>query len=94
MEPFAQSESVVRQTRLSSQRALRLSQLAHSQHVSEDDVIEKALDLMFTLSELFDDASERRAWHRLSESALYRVWENDQDAAYDNWRTLYDLRKG
>ena len=91
MESYAQADNVVRQTRLSSQRAMRLSQLAQAQHVSEDDVIEKALDLMFTWSELFDDVSERRAWHRLFESALYRVWENDQDAAYDSWRTLYSL---
>lgn len=31
-------------------------------------------------------ASDRRSWAALSESALRRIWDNDKDAAYDNWR--------
>lgn len=33
---------------------------------------------------------ERIFWSSLSEESLQRVWDNPQDAAYDDWRTLYD----
>ncbi len=84
----------MRQTQLSAAQATRLSALANAQRVSEDELIARALDLLFTLSELFDERAERLAWHRASEAALYRLWDNDQDAAYDNWRTLYDVPAG
>lgn len=31
-------------------------------------------------------ASDRRSFAALSDSALRRIWDNDQDAMYDNWR--------
>jgi prevent-host-death family protein len=34
---------------------------------------------------------ERTIWSSLSEESLQRVWDNPQDAAYDEWRTLYDV---
>ena len=87
-------ETIMRQTKLSAAQATQLRALANAQHVSEDELIARALDLFFTVSELFDERSERRAWHRASEAALDRLWDNDQDAAYDNWRTLYDVPAG
>jgi hypothetical protein len=32
-----------------------------------------------------DFAEERRAWHRASEKAFARVWDNAHDAIYDNF---------
>lgn len=34
---------------------------------------------------------ERTLWSALSEEVLQRVWDNPQDAAYDDWRALYGL---
>ena len=44
-----------------------------------------------TLAEDLDlDAEvERRGWSLLSGDALRRVWDNDEDAAYDNWQEFY-----
>ena len=55
------------------------------------EVVTKALDILFTLTEVLDSGGQRRALTALSEESLARVWENDQDAAYDNWRKLYGV---
>ena len=34
---------------------------------------------------------ERSQWSQMSEEALRRVWDNDADAAYDNWQVLYGI---
>lgn len=34
---------------------------------------------------------ERLAWSHMSAAALARVWDNDADAAYDNWQEMYGL---
>lgn len=86
------STSVVeKQIRLSAERADRLSQAAQIHQTHEDQIIERALDILFTLTDLFDEGAERRRWSFLSEPALQRVWDNEEDAAYDNWRELYDV---
>ena len=82
---------VEKQIRLSAGRADRLSHLAEMHQIGEDQIIERALDILFSLTDLLDDRSERRGWSFLSESALQRVWDNPEDAAYDDWRTLYDV---
>ena len=82
---------VEKHIRLSSGRADRLSRLAEIHQVDEDQVIERALDILFTLTDLFDERTERTGWSYLSEAALQRVWDNEQDAVYDNWRALYDV---
>ena len=33
----------------------------------------------------------RVALHQLSEAALMRVWDNEHDAVYDDWRELYGV---
>ena len=81
--------TVIRQFKLASDHAVRLDHLAQERRLGEDELVEKALDLLFTLANLFDETLERRAWHRLSEPALYRLWDNEQDAVYDNWREFY-----
>jgi hypothetical protein len=34
---------------------------------------------------------ERYEWHTASEEAFTRVWDNEHDAIYDNWRELYGV---
>jgi len=34
---------------------------------------------------------ERAEWSAASEPTLKRMWDNDTDAAYNDWRTLYGL---
>lgn len=82
---------VEKHIRLSAERADRLHRLAQVHQVGEDQIIEKALDILFTLTDLLNEHTERQGWSFLSEAALQRVWDNDEDAAYDNWRELYDV---
>ncbi len=87
------SRKVIREFALTRERSRRLQRMAQAQLSSEDEVIERALDLYFQLTDFFDHESERQDWHGLSEASLSRVWENDRDAAYDNWRELYGVSK-
>jgi hypothetical protein len=82
---------VEKHIRLSTERADRLNRLAQVHQVGEDRIIEKALDILFTLTDLLDEHTEWQGWSFLSEAALQRVWDNDEDAVYDNWRELYDV---
>ena len=76
---------------LSVERAGRLSRLAQIRQIREDRIVEKALDILFSLTDLLDERVEGRGWSFLSEAALHRVWDNEEDAIYDNWRELYDV---
>ena len=80
--------------RLSSNSAHRLSLLAQSRQISEDQIIERALDILFNLADLFDEHDEHQGWSFLSESSLQRIWDNEQDAVYDNWQELYGATTG
>ena len=80
--------------RLSPDHANRLSHLADARQLSEDQIIEKALDILFSLTDLLDERSERQGWSWLSEQSLQRVWDNDDDAIYDRWRDLYGVSAG
>ena len=77
--------------RLSTERADRLSRLARTQGLSEDQIVEKALDILFSLTDLFDERTERKGWSFLSEDSLRRIWDNEEDAPYNNWRELYGV---
>ena len=76
---------------ISADRANCLSRLAQIKALSEDQIIEKALDILFSLADLLDSRVEQQGWYFLSESSLQRVWDNTEAAAYDNWRELYAL---
>ena len=86
--------TITREVTLTVDRANRLFELAQTHHTSESRVVEKALDVFFSLSDLFDMTAERQAWHNLSEASLNRLWDNEQDAAYDNWRQMYGVPEG
>lgn len=57
--------------------------------MSESEAVEKALDVFFNLADFFEADEDKAAWHLPSEKSLERVWANDKDAAYDDWRALY-----
>ena len=82
---------VEKRIRLSEERANRLNRLAEIHQIGEDQIIERALDILFTLTDLFDESTERKGWSFLSGAALQRVWDNEEDAVYDDWRVLYDV---
>jgi hypothetical protein len=82
---------VEKHVKLSAARASQLSQIAQAQRLSEDQVIEKALDILFSLVDPSGSDSERQGWSSLSEQSLQRVWDNESDASYDNWRDLYGV---
>ena len=82
---------VEKHIQLSAERADHLNRLAQMHQVGEGQIIEKALDILFTLTDLLGEDTERQGWSFLSETALQRVWDNEADAAYDNWRALYDV---
>jgi hypothetical protein len=79
---------------LSAERADRLSRLARRQDLDENQMVEKALDILFSLSELFDERAGRQGWSFLSEASLQRIWDNEEDAIYDNWREVYGVPVG
>jgi hypothetical protein len=76
---------------LTAEQAAELQRFAQSRHLSQDQVIAQALDVLFRLSAHTDNADERGTWASMSEEALGRVWDNDADAAYDDWQRLYGL---
>lgn len=83
--------TVEKHIRLPIECADRLSRLARAQKVSEDRIIERALDILFSLTDLFNERIERKDWSFLSEESLRRIWDNEEDAVYDNWRELYGV---
>jgi len=83
--------AIEKHVRLSAECADRLSRLAQSQKISEDRIVEKALDILFQLTELFDEGVERWGWSFLSQASLQRIWDNEEDAVYDNWQKLYGI---
>ena len=40
------------------------------------------------------EADEEADWQYLSLAAFAADWDNPEDAAYDNWRELYDVPAG
>jgi len=86
--------AATREFTLTVDRATRLMRLAEIRQVSESEIVEKALDVFFRLADFGYAEVERQDWHRLSEASLLRLWDNEQDAGYDNWRELYGVPEG
>ncbi len=90
--PTSDRETVVEKNiHLSADHARYLNCLAQVKALSEDQLIEKALDILFSLADLLDSQVERQVWSFLSEASLQRIWDNAEDAVYDNWKELYAL---
>jgi hypothetical protein len=47
-------------------------------------LVERALDLLF-------EAEDAKVWAAMSAPSLNRVWDNEADAVYDNWKTIYGV---
>ncbi len=86
---MSEATLVEKNIHISAERADHLSRLAHSKSLSEDQLIERALDMLFSLADHLDSQVERQGWSFLSEDSLQRIWDNAEDAVYDNWRELY-----
>ena len=56
-----------------------------------DAQAEKALAFIEFLLAQERFEKERYEWHTASEEAFARVWDNEHDAIYDNWRELYGV---
>jgi len=69
---------------LSSERLALLSELARERRVSEDVLVERALDLLFERENI-------RVWAAMSAPSLHRVWDNEADAVYDDWKAIYGV---
>ncbi len=82
----ATSTMVETRIRLSAHHLDQLHKLSQNQQMSEDQIIEKALNLLFDVIRSSDEQAGREGWSLLSESSLSLVWDNETDAAYDNWR--------
>jgi mRNA interferase MazF len=74
---------------LPEEQVRRLQAAARAQEVSEDQLIERALDILLSLTERLPPNRERAGWAALSESSLARIWDNEEDARYDDWHELY-----
>ncbi|RMF27797.1 MAG: hypothetical protein D6759_16990 [Chloroflexi bacterium] len=76
-------QTVEMRIRLPADQADRLNRLTKLYQVDEGRIIEEALNILFTLTDLFGERAERESWSLLSEAALYRIWDNEEDAIYD-----------
>lgn len=60
-----------------------------------NDAIQSVQSEMTTEAEVEYDMTEgtpeeeRWLWMRASEPSFARIWDNEMDAVYDNWRELY-----
>ncbi|MCP4166783.1 MAG: hypothetical protein GY759_12950 [Chloroflexi bacterium] len=86
--------AVRKEVYLPAVQAARSHRLAKLRATSEDEIIARALDILFDLTDLLDDQAEQQGWSYLSEASLTLVWDNDKAAAYDNWRELYGVSAG
>jgi hypothetical protein len=57
----------------------------------DDAQAEKALAFIEFLLAQERFEKKRYEWHIASQEAFARVWDNEHDAIYDNWRELYAL---
>ncbi len=67
--------TVKKRFELSSKYADHLSRLAHDYQLSEDQIVESALNILFSLVENLDPLAEQRGWLILPEKLLPRTWQ-------------------
>ena len=83
--------TIEKRVHLSDAHVQLLERLAVAKGITEDALIAKALTILFDLSESEDEDKERKAWSALSLQAFARIWDNDADTLYDNWKELYGI---
>ncbi len=65
---------------------------AQVQEWLDDEEDNRAADAMLAQIQAGEETYSHM--NRLSEPSLLRVWDNDPDAEYDNWRELYGVSEG
>jgi hypothetical protein len=83
--------TVEKRVHLTQEKADRLGKLAAEKGITEGALLEKALDILFAVTE-GSWPDDRSFWSTLSSDSLDRVWDNPEDARYDNWKELYGVR--
>ena len=68
----ATRSTVERRFQLSPERARWLSSVARTRGVGESQIVEKALDILSSLTDLFEEGAERQGWSLLSEASVQR----------------------
>ena len=63
-----------------------------SLHLAEGQKVRLAIEEAVTEDE--SPADEARAFERMSLAAMADLWDNEEDAVYDDWRVLYGVPKG
>lgn len=79
------------QISLPSGQAARLEALAQQLQTSRGAVVLQALDILFGITDLLATHTERQDWSQIAEETFRRVWDNEQDASYNDWRNLYSV---
>ncbi len=87
---MVEPELIRREARLTTEDAERLARLAIANRSTEESLISLAVRVYLDICE----AETGAEWARLSGSVLSRVWDNADDAVYDNWRELYGVPAG
>ena len=88
---MAEGAVVEKRIRLSAEQVERLRALVEARQESEDLIVGRALDILFSLADVLDGGAEQRAWSLLLEESFRRVWDNDEAARYDDWKELYGI---
>jgi hypothetical protein len=68
---------VEKRVRLSEARGDRLRRLAEAHRVSEDLIVERALDILFSLTDVLNGDAERLVWSELPSDSLRRAEDED-----------------
>lgn len=76
----SQAPSVERTVHLPEEHVERLTRVAAHHRLTEDEVVVKALDILFSLAGVFDQETKGMDAAAMSEDSLRRIWENEQDA--------------
>jgi hypothetical protein len=74
--------TVERHFQLSPERARRLDSLARTRGVGESQIVENALDILFSLADLFDPRTEWQGWSFFSEATAQHIWGHEMTTAY------------
>jgi metal-responsive CopG/Arc/MetJ family transcriptional regulator len=78
------------QVTLNDKDASRLSEMSQQTGKPASDLIAKAIRDF--LAGVATEKEESDSWSAMSLSAFEKEWDNDKDAAYDNWRELYEVK--
>ena len=64
---------------------------AAAQGLEPADWAEKLLEFWVHVGKIGNEKSLAREWQVLGLAAFEQDWDNEEDAIYDDWRTLYGI---